>query len=495
MRESVRPGGNYGRFVRRVEPVLRLTPRVHRLARPPVLGDAQTPTVPIEVMPETEAAADGLRRATASWVAIAEPGTRLAGLALERLGQAISLSPDATVITSDHDELIYGRRRNPTFKPGPSPELALCNELAGPLLCVRRDEAAAALQGEAPDALLQSLLLRLGGPDGGAHAHVPMVLAHCGRPRSEHGLAGVVRAVLRARGEARAVVEELGRGRLRVRRAVRREPSVEVIVPFRDRAELLDRVSAGVLRETAWDNLRLTLVDNGSEEAETREVLERLRRDRRVRVCRDDGPFNFAALNNRAARASDADYVLFLNNDVEVLEPGWIEDLLEEAQRREIGAVAPLLLYPDGTVQHSGAALGLHGYAGHPFAGLQPDKRTAFGSAAQGTRNWLAVTAACLLTARSKFDAVGGFDERFVVAGNDVDLCLRLLAAGYRSICVPYARLIHDEGRSRGEHIDPGDFAASERSYGEFRTVGDPYYNPNLTLCRTDCSLRRPDEL
>jgi len=304
-----------------------------------------------------------------------------------------------------------------------------------------------------------------------------------------------VRAVLRDRADADVAVEEVGTGRVRVRRPVRGEPSVDVIVPFRDRPELLERVSRGVLRETAWDNLRLTLVDNSSESAETRRALEHLRGDRRVRVLRDDGPFNFAALNNRAARTSDADYVLFLNNDIEVVEPGWIQDLLEEAQRPEVGAVAPLLLYPDGTVQHAGAALGLHGYAGHPFAGLRPDEQTPFGSATQGTRNWLAVTAACLLTERSKFEAVGGLDEGFVVAGNDVDLCLRLLAAGYRSICVPYARLIHDEGRSRGEHIDPGDFAASEQSYGEFRTVGDPFYNPNLTLSLTDCSLRRLEEL
>jgi GT2 family glycosyltransferase len=170
--------------------------------------------------------------------------------------------------------------------------------------------------------------------------------------------------------------------------------------------------------------------------------------------------------------------------------PDWASTLLEEAQRPQVGAVAPMLIYPGGAVQHAGAALGLHGYAGHPFAGLRPGQPTPFGRADQGTRNWLAVTAACMMVQRSKFLAVGGFDESFVVAGNDVDLCLRLTAAGHRSLCVPHAIVVHDESRSRGAHIDPGDFVRSERSYGRFRTVGDPFYNPSLTLDATDCSVR-----
>jgi O-antigen biosynthesis protein len=186
--------------------------------------------------------------------------------------------------------------------------------------------------------------------------------------------------------------------------------------------------------------------------------------------------------------------IVFLNNDTEVLDGEWISALLEEALRQEVGAVAPLLLYPDGSVQHAGAAIGLNGYAGHPFAGLRPDQPTPFGMPAYGTRNWLAVTAACMMVQRAKFLAVGGFDDRFVVAGNDVDLCLRLTSAGYRSLCVPHVSLLHDESQSRGAHIDPGDFVASERSYGAFRTVGDPFYSPSLTLRATDCALRAPDE-
>jgi GT2 family glycosyltransferase len=358
---------------------------------------------------------------------------------------------------------------------------------------VSRRRALSALEaiGETPGwrHLLALMLARRGSTH---HAHVPMLLCHRGTAVSdEPGLAAeAVQGLL----DSGAHVEQSGRIR-RVRRPIRGgEPSVEVIVCFRDRPKLLARCVVSLLARTEYDNVRLALVDNGSLEAETAELLENLSRRPRVRVLRDARPFNFAALNNLAARSSSADALVFLNNDTEVVTGDWIEALLEEALRPEVGSVAPMLLYPDGAVQHAGAALGLHGYAGHPFAGLLPDAPTPFGFAAEGTRNWLAVTAACMMVERSKFEAVGGFDETFIVAGNDVDLCLRLTAAGHRSVCVPHALLVHDESRSRGTHIDPADFVTSERSYGDFRIVGDPFYNPNLTLRLTDCGVRAPGE-
>jgi GT2 family glycosyltransferase len=245
------------------------------------------------------------------------------------------------------------------------------------------------------------------------------------------------------------------------------------------------------LGTTAYDRLALRLVDNGSADPEIAALLGRLSEDPRVTVARDPRPFNFSALNNAAAARSQADFLVFLNNDVEITAETWVEELLTEAARPEVGAVAPLLAYEDGRVQHAGAAIGLHGYAGHPFAGLRPGAQTPFGTATDGTRNWLAVSAACLMVERPKFDAVGGFDEDFTVGGGDVDLCLRLTAAGHRSLCVPHARLRHEESASR----DPGDLPAAdfERSrerYGAFRTVGDPFYNPNLTLGDTTCAMR-----
>jgi GT2 family glycosyltransferase len=263
---------------------------------------------------------------------------------------------------------------------------------------------------------------------------------------------------------------------------------------FRDRPDLLRRAVSTLFR-TRWERLRLRLVDNGSESPATKLLVDDLARDDRVTAHRDDQPFNFGALNNAAAAASDADVLVFLNNDTEVVQDGWLEALLEHAVRPEVGAVAPLLLRPDGRVQHAGAALGLHGYAGHPFSGLAPDHPTPFGTARDGARNWLAVTAACLAVERAKFTAVGGFDEGFAVAGQDVDLGLRLTAAGQRSLCVPHVHVVHDESASRDPRdIPAGDFARSRERYGAFRTAGDPFYNPALTLTATDCALRGPEE-
>ena len=458
-------------------------PRVHLFARPPVVGDSGTRAAPI---------GEDLHSGTTEWVALTAPGHRLFPGALERLGQAVTLAPGARVITADDERRSrWGARAWPRLRPGPSPDRWLAADPDFGLMAVAREPARAALGGGAsPD----ELFLRLSGPRAAGHAHLPEVLSERrGGGGSGHEARRTVEAVL-SEWEPGARVEVAGAG-LRVRRPPAAEPAVEVIVPFRDRPALLQRCAASVLERSSYERLTLRLVDNDSSDFGVAPLLERLGRHERVTVVSDPGPFNFSALNNAAASRSRADVLVFLNNDTEVLEPGWVEDLLEEALRPEVGAVAPLLTYPDGRVQHAGAAVGIHGWAGHPFAGLHPDEQTPFGSAGDGPRNWLAVTAACLMVEKRKFDGVGGFDESFEVGGGDVDLCLRLTAAGHRSLCVPHVRLLHDESASRDPMAVPaGDFEASRRSYGDFRTLGDPFYHPALTLRDTSCRLRAPNE-
>jgi O-antigen biosynthesis protein len=506
-------------YLQGVEPALAATPRVHRFARVPTVAEAGTPGEPlavwIEGAGETAAATraslaassraplvvldgplvDALAHCRADRVLLIRAGDVLAPLAVERFGQAAALAPEADLITCDEDRLdAAGARHEPRLRPCPSPDRWLACDSSASTLLVGREAAMATLpQLGGGSAWRHELALALAGPIAGRAAHVPALLSHRGAGISEPPpLAPEAATEVLRRSEPGARVEAAGPGVRRVRRTVAGEPSIEVIVCLRDRPELLRRCVDSLLGVTAYDRLRLALVDNDSCEPATHELLGRYERDPRIRVRRDSRPFNFAALNNAAARSSEADVLVFLNNDTEVVDGSWVSTLLEEALRPEVGAVAPLLLYPDGTVQHAGAALGMHGYAGHPFAGLAPGQATPFGRADGGLRNWLAVTAACMMVERAKFDAVGGFDESFVVAGNDVDLCLRLTAAGRRSLCTPHTHLVHDESRSRGAHIDPADFVRSERSYGQFRTVGDPFYNPNLTLDATDCGVRTP---
>jgi O-antigen biosynthesis protein len=510
----------WGQYLRGVEPAVAAVPRLHRFAVPPVTADTAIAASPVAVWIEGGGGpavrtrqsladstispvsaldgpiSDALASTRCEYVVLLRAGDSLAPLALERLGQAAALAPDVALITCDDDQLDAAtRRHSPRFRPGPSPDRWLACDDSGPLLMVARERAAALIKDEADGrAWRHQLALALAGEDGMQHAHVPLLLCHRGHDVPDAPAldpAAVSRLIARSQPSAR--IEQAGLVR-RVRRAYADEALVEVIVCLRDRSELLKRCAGSVLSETEYERFTLTLVDNGSREPKTLDLLWELARDPRVRVLQDERPFNFAALNNAAARSSSADVLVFLNNDTEVVDPGWLTTLLEEALRPQVGAVAPLLLYPDRTVQHAGAAIGLHGYAGHPFAGLAPDAQTPFGRADGGTRNWLAVSAACMMVGRHKFNEVGGFDESFVIAGNDVDLCLRLTASGFRSVCVPHTMLVHDESRSRGEHIDPGDFARSERSYGDFRTVGDPFYNPNLTLRGTDCAPRVPGE-
>jgi GT2 family glycosyltransferase len=505
-------------YLTSVEPALAAEIRVHRFAQAPIIGDPKTPAMPLAAWIDGDDPAAGrtiaaledstvapaeilrgtfieaLRASRYQRVVLIRAGDVLAPLALERLGQAATLAADAWVITCDEDVLGPDDERiRPHFRPGPSPDRWLACDDSGDLLTVSRDAAlnAAALVDGLSD-WRHALALELAGAQSAHHAHVPLLLVHrdANRDPTPRNAAATVQAAL-SRWEPDATVHEVGTGR-RIVRPLRGNPNVQVIVCFRDHPELTERCIESVLEQTRHQPIGLTLVDNGSTRPATATLLARLAADPRVTVHRDDRPFNFAVLNNDAV--GDAELLVFLNNDTIVTDPDWIDALAQEAQRPQIGAVGPMLRYADGNVQQAGAALGLHGYAGHPFAGLAPEELTPFGRAAEGTRNWLAVTAACMMVERTKFEEVGGFDDRFVVAGNDVDLCLRLTAAGYRSLCVPWATVVHDESRSRGAHIDPGDFAASERSYGLFRTVGDPFYNPSLSLALTDCSVRTPGE-
>ena len=204
--------------------------------------------------------------------------------------------------------------------------------------------------------------------------------------------------------------------------------------------------------------------------------------------------FNFSKVNNFAVKQSKGEYLIFLNNDTEVISPDWIDVLLENAQREEIGAVGCKLLFPDKTIQHAGVILGLTGFAGHVFAGLPEHSYTYFGST-DFVRNVLAVTGACMMMRRELFERAGGFNEALVLCGSDVDICIKVHEMGYRNIYVPHAVLYHHESVSRkGCPIPRNDFRLSYDIYSKFLEQGDPFYNPNLTLLRTDCSLSLENE-
>lgn len=264
-------------------------------------------------------------------------------------------------------------------------------------------------------------------------------------------------------------------------------PSISIIIPTRDRLELLAACLASV-RPALTPQIDIIIVDNGSAAPETLAFFDQIQREPRMRVIKAPGPFNFSLLSNEGAKASKADVLVFLNNDVTAIDAAWLGKLAFLALDPQTGAVGARLLYPSGRLQHSGIILGLGGHAGHIELGLDPNDPGIFGRAKHDHR-LMAVTGACLAVERAKFEAVGGFDAiNLPVDLNDVDLCLRLYERGWPSVLASEAVLIHHESASRGRHSRTPRYAG-ERAYFRKRWGAlmrdDPHYHPALSLLVT----------
>ncbi len=242
----------------------------------------------------------------------------------------------------------------------------------------------------------------------------------------------------------------------------------------------MERCVSTLLSGTQYEDFEVLIVDNGSSETATKEYFQRIAADKRVRILWHPGPFNYSTVNNRAAREAAGDFLLFLNNDVEITQPDWLTELVCWANLPDVGIVGAKLLRANALIQHCGVVLGMSGFAGHPFADQAP---LTFGLAGSTGwyRDWLAVTGACMLMRREVFNEIGRFDENFVLCGSDVELCLRAHDRGYRIVLNPFAQMIHHERQTRGSEIPPDDFAQSLQHYRRWIVAGDPYWNRNLS--------------
>jgi len=271
-------------------------------------------------------------------------------------------------------------------------------------------------------------------------------------------------------------------------------PLVSIVIPTRDRADLLARAVETLFERASWPRRELVIVDNGSIEAETFALFDRLRARSDVTILRRDEPFNFARLVNAGVRASRGEVVALLNNDVEAGDADWLEPLVAIAIDPRVGAVGAKLLHEDGTIQHAGVALGIRGLTGHAGAGRAADDPGPYDMLTT-TRRVSAVTGACLLTRRAVFDELGGFEENFVVEFNDIDYCLRAGAAGYAVVSAASPVLVHKEGATRQARPLRAQEIADRLSFiarwGQ-ALVDDPYYPSDLTL--RDDSLTRATE-
>ena len=274
-------------------------------------------------------------------------------------------------------------------------------------------------------------------------------------------------------------------------------PMVDIIIPTRDKVDVLKACVDSVLKKTQYANYRLLIVDNDSKESATQAYYDELQADSRVKLLHYAGDFNYSAINNHAVAMSEAPLVVLLNNDTEVISPGWLEELAGQAMRNEIGCVGAKLFYSNGRIQHGGVVVGINGVAGHAHRYCAGDAR-GYCDRLVSTQNLAAVTAACLAIRRSTYLQVEGLDQKHLgVAWNDVDLCLKVQQLGFRNLWTPYAEMFHHEGLSRGADDTPEKMmrvdAEREVMIDRWRldSFEDPAYHPLLTHESEQFSLSR----
>ena len=452
-----------------------------------------------------------LEMASGEFIALLDNDDILHTAALYLMAKELNKNKDLDFIYSDEDKLdTKGRHCEPYFKSDWNPDLLLSTNYICHLVVIRKSlmEKLGGMRKGFEGSQDYDLFLRISEKTQKI-VHIPYILYHWrkieGSTSSSYQSKGYADkaslAALAGAGKRKGgnwtVTKGLATCSFRVKREIRDKRKISIIIPFRDKVELLKKCAESVLEKTDYSNYELVLVNNGSKEPKTFEYLDKIKKNREenVRVIHYNHPFNFPAINNWAVKQTDAPWIFFLNNDISVINRGWLTAMVEHIQREEAGAVGAKLLYPNGKIQHAGVVLGAGKFKDKP-CGVAGHSHKYFPQGSHGyfeqidvIRDYSAVTAACMLTKRDLFLKLGGFDaENFAVAWNDVDYCLRLRKKGYLIVYTPYARLYHYESVSRGSD-EKGEklerfYRETEKMYERWGDVlaRDPYYNPNLSL-------------
>lgn len=419
----------------------------------------------------------------------------LAPFAVYELTHARRQFPRADFFYSDEDKLDGKGRYDPHFKPQWSPDTLRSYNYITHLMAMTPQlyERAGGMRRGYDGSQDHDLALRASGK-AEQIVHIPKVLYHW---RAHQGsVAGngygkdyafeagrrAVESAAAAENPRCRVEPGLFPHSYRVQYELRGWPLVSIIIPNLENAEMLEQCISSVERTADGMRCEFLVVDSGSVEPRTRALYASLSKNGRARVLRRRGEFNYSAANNYGALHAGGELLLFLNNDIAALEPGWIQEMASHAQRPSVGAVGAKLLYGDGTVQHAGVVVGMNGWADHVCAHL-PEYGGGYqcNHLINTVRNVSAVTGACMMVEREKFEKAGGFEENFVLCGSDVELCLRLGARGWRTVYTPYARLQHLESATRGDSPIPrADFLHSLQAYQACLSGGDPFYSLNL---------------
>ncbi|WP_082160947.1 MULTISPECIES: glycosyltransferase family 2 protein [Burkholderia] len=434
------------------------------------------------------------------WLFFLSNGYIVSAAAAHALRSAIVAAHSADIIFGDEDSVDFdGNRHSPYFKGCWNRELFFSKNILSGMAAFR---VGALRKGGCPISGVRNLtafevaLEILGTVSPKDIVHVPVVLAHQRRQARIQAVCDNESLIQEcsqleayfAKLNQAVNISVLPHGRRVEYESVVPEPLVSLIIPTRNRCDLLRQCVDSILKKTVYENFEIIVIDNGSDEAESLRYLSEINENDRISVICVNEPFNYSLLNNRAVTLARGEIVGLLNNDIEVLSPHWLGEMVSCAMQDGVGAVGAKLLYPDERIQHAGVVMGIHGGADHVHRFESRTSTGYFGNASY-SQCYMAVTAACLIVKKSLFNEVGGLDEEnFVVAFNDVDFCLKLHDAGYRNVWTPHAELIHHESASRGRDDNVEKMQRAQRELECMRArwgryiQDDPVYNPNLSL-------------
>ncbi|MDE2588695.1 MAG: glycosyltransferase, partial [Patescibacteria group bacterium] len=426
---------------------------------------------------------------TGEFVGFLDHDDELYSNALFEVVKRLNKQSDLDIIYSDEDKTnSSGERYDPFFKPDWSPALLLNINYLGHFLVIRKGLLQNyPLRNEFNGAQDYDLVLKASEATNNiAHIAKPLYswrqskkstsLDVNAKKYSQIAAKKCLEEALKRRQIKGEVTEGIVEGSFKVKYHLSNEPKVSIIIPIKDKVHLLKKCLESI-KKTVYKNYEIIVVDNRSEEKETLQYLRSIKH----KVLKYDNEFNFSKINNFAVKEAKGEYLLFLNNDIEIIEPEWLGEMLSQFTNNEVGVVGSALFYENETIQHGGVMVGFEGKAGNCFIGLLPNQNGYFGLHNM-VRNCSAVTAACMLVKKSIFTMVGGFDENIAVAYSDVDFCLKILEKGYQIIYTPYAKLYHYESASRGTLSPREDGKKFNHKWNSFMRKGDPYYNPNLSL-------------
>lgn len=463
--------------------------------------------LPAEAVPHDALRGHLATASRADWVGFVPCGMQFSPDCLLALFDAVHRHPDWKLVYTDEDRVdADGVRHSPSFKPDFNGELLRATDYIGSVFVARDALLAADVFPVETEAFCFDLVLRLADQYGAqAVGHLPEVLLHAPPGCFTRATGAAADAAVHTHLARHAVTAEIAEGPLPgiLRRIVYRHddepvavPGLSIIVPTRNRLELLQPCIESLFRHTDYANWEVLLVDNGSDDPAVLAYYDSLRAQHgeQVRLLQFDAPFNFSAMNNFAAGHARGDYLLLLNNDTECIHDDWLEAMMNHARRSDVGVVGARLLFPDSLkIQHAGVVLGLTGTAGHVFVRDLPHDAPGYLNRAQADQEYSAVTGACLLIRKSLYADVGGLDEpTLAISFSDIDLCLKVRQRNLRVIWTPFATLLHHGSATQSNGAqDAKKIAVYQQECNAFyqrwteRLTDDPAWNPNLSLVYT----------